>query len=373
MLDSQCSSRDALAPASLLASGGGVSNRQQTAPNSEQAWSKPGSSAERFGSPVVHAGCLSLLKRQTPRIVHGIPPSPSPSPEQTLRAYQIEQLLADLHSTPHPNAMALLSLQPTFSPHAHPHQPALSALRVGPLHRATVMSVNQAFLVLAGAVSSDTCDACTAYLQQLLSTNEAARAFFRQTVSAALGQQQQQQQQQRTRPPAGADPAAAAAEDASSGCGGGGGSGFPMPISMDLEAAGQPGSPMTLTLLPFTAFLARDTRSSGGGAGATAASAAADALFPALFVELDTHTVQLAVQRSSVCMSANNDPVTMFTMDRSCRILWSNYASQVCTGVFLPASLWPSGCVLLFVPFGPWLSDKGCKNLNLNLLLRPAD
>ena len=24
-------------------------------------------------------------------------------------------------------------------------------------------------------------------------------------------------------------------------------------------------------------------------------------------------------------------------------------------------------CVLLFVPFGPWRSDKGCKNLNFRI------
>ena len=213
-------------------------------------------------------------------------------------ALDLDQLLHDLRYSLHPNAMSVMSLAdpddpPPLPPHHH-----------GSTHSATI-SVNQAFELLVGAAGLAACGAADSYIERLLTTHHEARNFFCQKVALALN---------------GPQAGAAASPDSPS-------------IDIEIVVEGQMSS-LTLTVLPFTASrttLPHPTPHTHGAITArdlTITPAAAD-VFPALFVELRAElALQLAVQRSSVCMVACKDPVTMLTMDGQ-HILWQNCASQV--------------------------------------------
>ena len=179
--------------------------------------------------------------------------------------------LQDLRYSLHPNAMLVMSLETMMSgPQSDPSPPLLPlALRHSSPHRPTTISVNQG--------------------QPLSASSPRTRSYFSQKVALALRGPQAH--------------AGAAAPDSTS-------------IEIEMMVEGRLSS-LTLTVLPFMA------------SWATQPSTATD-VFPALLVELHAElALQLAVQRSSVCMVACKDPVTMLTMDGQ-HILWQNYASQVC-------------------------------------------
>ena len=199
--------------------------------------------------------------------------------------------LQDLRYSLHPNAMLVMSLETMMSgPQSDPSPPLLPlALRHSSPHRPTTISVNQAFELLVGAAGPSACGTADSYIERLLSTHQKARSYFSQKVALALRGPQAH--------------AGAAAPGSTS-------------IEMEMMVEGRLSS-FTLTVLPFMA------------SRATQPSTAAD-VFPALLVELHAElALQLAVQRSSVCMLGCKDPVTMLTMDGQ-HILWQNYASQVC-------------------------------------------
>ena len=220
---------------------------------------------------------------------------------KSLQAFSRPVLLCQLHDlrySLHPNAMSVMSLAAyDMPPLAPPHH--------GSTHSATTISVNQAFELLVGAAGLAACGAADSYIERLLSQHPEARSFFCQKAALAL------------RGPR----AGAAAADSPS-------------INVEVMVEGQLSS-LTLTVLPFTASrttpppaTATATASTITATDLTTTPAAAD-VFPALFMELRAElALQLAVQRSSVCMVACKDPVTMLTMDGQ-HILWQNCASQV--------------------------------------------
>ena len=244
------------------------------------------------GHRVAPAGATVILKSIGLRPV--LPPGAHPS-----TAFDLDQLLHDLRYSLHSNAMSVMSL-------ADPHLPLLAPPHHGSTHSATTISVNQAFELLVGAAGLAACGAADSYIERLLSQHPEARSFFCQKAALAL------------RGPR----AGAAAADSPS-------------INVEVMVEGQLSS-LTLTVLPFTASrttpppaTATATASTITATDLTTTPAAAD-VFPALFMELRAElALQLAVQRSSVCMVACKDPVTMLTMDGQ-HILWQNYASQVC-------------------------------------------
>ena len=208
-------------------------------------------------------------------------------------AFDLDQLLHDLRYSLHPNAMSVMSLaNHDIPPLAPPHH--------GSTQSSTTISVNQTFELLVGAAGLAACGAADSYIERLLSQHPEARSFFCQKAALAL-----------TGPRAGA-----AAPDSPS-------------IDIEIAVEGKMSS-LTLTVLPFTASRTPATATTGAivATDLTTTPAAAD-VFPALFVELRAElALQLAVQRSSVCMVARKDPVTMLTMDGQ-HILWQNYASKV--------------------------------------------
>ena len=246
-------------------------------------------SRHRLLPRVAPAGAHEILKSIGLRPVLGAHPSTT---------CDLDQLLHDLRYSLHPNAMSVMSLAdpddpPPLPPHHH-----------GSTHSATI-SVNQAFELLVGAAGLAACGAADSYIERLLTTHHEARNFFCQKVALALN---------------GPQAGAAASPDSPS-------------IDIEIVVEGQMSS-LTLTVLPFTASrttLPHPTPHTHGAITArdlTITPAAAD-VFPALFVELRAElALQLAVQRSSVCMATYKDPVTMLTMDGH-HILWQNHASEV--------------------------------------------
>ena len=250
-------------------------------------------SRHRLLPRVAPAGAHEILKSIGLRPVLGAHPSTT---------CDLDQLLHDLRYSLHPNAMSVMSLATVMTEDPHPPLALAPPLHSSP-HTATTISVNQAFELLVGAAGLAACGAADSYIERLLSQHPEARSSFCQKVALALTGHR----------------AGACAPD--------------IP-SIDIEAVveGQMSS-LTLTVLPFTA--SRTTLPSAMEKGSAIAATdltitpAAAGVFPALFVELRAElALQLAVQRSSVCMATYKDPVTMLTMDGH-HILWQNHASEV--------------------------------------------